>query len=201
MDFSTEYNQEQETFAKEARAWLDANIPDDLVNVRNALKMSKEQWEKRREIGRELGKKGWLYPEYPAQYGGGGLGADYSAVLYREFAARGMNIPPYYDSGRLTAPTILVCGTDEQKDRMLPPILRGESVTWQGRRFKEYRGMGSLGAMVKGSADRYGQKTSRGSGKLVPEGVEGRVPYRGGERWTRRQYHCGRTGRTRAEYR
>ena len=55
----------------------------------------------------------------------------------------------------------------------------GESVTWQGRRFKEYRGMGSLGAMVKGSADRYGQKTSRGTGKLVPEGVEGRVPYRG----------------------
>ena len=131
MDFSTEYNQEQEAFAKEVRAWLDANIPDDLVNVRNALKMSREQWEKRREIGRELGKKGWLYPEYPAQYGGGGLGADYSAVLYREFAARGLNIPPYYDSGRLTAPTILVCGTDEQKDRMLPPILRGESVTWQ----------------------------------------------------------------------
>jgi IMP dehydrogenase len=55
----------------------------------------------------------------------------------------------------------------------------GESVTWQGRQFKEYRGMGSLGAMVQGSADRYGQKSARGTGKLVPEGVEGRVPYRG----------------------
>lgn len=55
----------------------------------------------------------------------------------------------------------------------------GETVTWKGRRFKEYRGMGSLGAMVKGSADRYGQKLSTGTGKLVPEGVEGRVPYRG----------------------
>ena len=55
----------------------------------------------------------------------------------------------------------------------------GESVTWKGRRFKEYRGMGSLGAMVKGSAERYGQKASVGRGKLVPEGVEGRVPYRG----------------------
>ncbi len=52
----------------------------------------------------------------------------------------------------------------------------GEEVTWKGRRFKEYRGMGSLGAMVKGSADRYGQDAK---GKLVPEGVEGRVPYRG----------------------
>lgn len=55
----------------------------------------------------------------------------------------------------------------------------GESVTWKGRRFKEYRGMGSLGAMIKGSADRYGQRASAPSQKLVPEGVEGRVPYRG----------------------
>jgi len=55
----------------------------------------------------------------------------------------------------------------------------GESVTWKGRRFKEYRGMGSLGAMVKGSAERYGQSTGTAKGKLVPEGVEGRVPYRG----------------------
>ncbi len=54
----------------------------------------------------------------------------------------------------------------------------GETVTWKGRRFKEYRGMGSLGAMVKGSADRYGQSATSGS-KLVPEGVEGRVPFRG----------------------
>jgi len=55
----------------------------------------------------------------------------------------------------------------------------GETVTWKGRRFKEYRGMGSLGAMVKGSADRYGQKASTDRGKLVPEGIEGRVPFRG----------------------
>ncbi|UCE59131.1 MAG: IMP dehydrogenase [Phycisphaerales bacterium] len=55
----------------------------------------------------------------------------------------------------------------------------GETVTWQGRRFKEYRGMGSLGAMVKGSAERYGQSAATSSSKLVPEGVEGRVPFRG----------------------
>lgn len=52
----------------------------------------------------------------------------------------------------------------------------GQLVIFKGRRYKEYRGMGSMGAMVSGSADRYGQKSS---GKLVPEGVEGRVPYRG----------------------
>ena len=56
----------------------------------------------------------------------------------------------------------------------------GETIIHGGRRYKTYRGMGSLGAMVSGSADRYGQKDqqSRG-GKLVPEGVEGRIPYRG----------------------
>jgi len=54
----------------------------------------------------------------------------------------------------------------------------GQLVIYRGRQFKEYRGMGSLGAMVQGSADRYGQKDA-GSDKLVPEGVEGRVPYRG----------------------
>ena len=52
----------------------------------------------------------------------------------------------------------------------------GQSVYFQGRRFKTYRGMGSLGAMNKGSSDRYGQNSS---GKLVAEGVEGRVPYKG----------------------
>lgn len=52
----------------------------------------------------------------------------------------------------------------------------GDTEIWQGRQFKVYRGMGSLGAMNHGSADRYFQK---GSKKFVPEGVEGRVPYKG----------------------
>ncbi len=55
----------------------------------------------------------------------------------------------------------------------------GQLVIYRGRQFKEYRGMGSIGAMVKGSAERYGQKASTEKDKLVPEGVEGRVPYRG----------------------
>lgn len=52
----------------------------------------------------------------------------------------------------------------------------GEEVTFEGRRYKEYRGMGSLGAMKAGSSDRYFQNNTK---KLVPEGVEGRVPYKG----------------------
>jgi IMP dehydrogenase len=55
----------------------------------------------------------------------------------------------------------------------------GQLVIWRGRRFKEYRGMGSLGAMVQGGAERYGQTADTEQDKLVPEGVEGRVPYRG----------------------
>jgi IMP dehydrogenase len=54
----------------------------------------------------------------------------------------------------------------------------GKMILYQGRRFKSYRGMGSMGAMVDGSADRYRQKGTE-SGKLVPEGVEGRVPFKG----------------------
>jgi IMP dehydrogenase len=56
----------------------------------------------------------------------------------------------------------------------------GVVIIYKGRTFKAYRGMGSLGAMVEGSADRYSQDVERRrGGKLVPEGVEGRVPYRG----------------------
>ncbi|MCB2128596.1 MAG: IMP dehydrogenase [Rhodobacteraceae bacterium] len=62
-----------------------------------------------------------------------------------------------------------IAGTDESP---------GEVILWQGRSFKAYRGMGSLGAMAQGSADRYFQKDAA-SDKLVPEGIEGQVPYKG----------------------
>jgi IMP dehydrogenase len=63
----------------------------------------------------------------------------------------------------------LFAGTDESP---------GETILYQGRTFKSYRGMGSLGAMQAGSRDRYGQENET-PGKLVPEGIEGRVPYKG----------------------
>ena len=56
----------------------------------------------------------------------------------------------------------------------------GDQILYQGRSFKVYRGMGSLGAMIKGSGERYRQSAAQGDGgKLVPEGVEGRVPFKG----------------------
>ncbi len=63
----------------------------------------------------------------------------------------------------------MIAGTDESP---------GEVVLYQGRSFKSYRGMGSLGAMARGSADRYFQKDAA-TDKLVPEGIEGQVPYKG----------------------
>jgi IMP dehydrogenase len=55
----------------------------------------------------------------------------------------------------------------------------GEVILYQGRSFKSYRGMGSIGAMREGSRDRYSQEDTLNESKLVPEGIEGRVPYRG----------------------
>jgi len=64
----------------------------------------------------------------------------------------------------------LFAGTDEAP---------GEVVLYQGRSYKAYRGMGSVGAMARGSADRYFQGEVQDELKLVPEGIEGRVPYKG----------------------
>ena len=55
----------------------------------------------------------------------------------------------------------------------------GETIIYEGRKFKQYRGMGSLGAMAQGSSDRYFQNGDNGSKKFVPEGIEGRIAYKG----------------------
>jgi IMP dehydrogenase len=64
----------------------------------------------------------------------------------------------------------LLAGTDEAP---------GETYLYQGRTYKAYRGMGSVGAMARGSADRYFQQEVQDTLKLVPEGIEGQVPYKG----------------------
>lgn len=61
----------------------------------------------------------------------------------------------------------LLAGTDETPRRRF---------SWQGRSYKAYRGMGSVGAMARGSADRYFQQDIKDTLKLVPEGIEGQVP-------------------------
>jgi len=106
----------------------------------------------------------------------------FTAILETSRAARGTGVPVIADGGIKFSGDIskalaagaacvmigsLLAGTEESP---------GETILYQGRTFKAYRGMGSIGAMEAGSADRYGQTAG---GKYVPEGVEGRVPYKG----------------------
>jgi IMP dehydrogenase len=108
-----------------------------------------------------------------------------TAVMEAVGVARDRNVPVIADGGIKFSGDIakaiaagadcvmigsLLAGTDESP---------GEVVLYQGRSYKTYRGMGSLGAMARGSADRYFQQEVQSSLKLVPEGVEGRVPYKG----------------------
>ncbi|MFT8850521.1 IMP dehydrogenase [Acetobacter orientalis] len=109
----------------------------------------------------------------------------FSAVLETAIACHEKNTPAIADGGIRTSGDIvkaigagadvvmvgsLLAGTEEAP---------GEVFLYQGRSYKSYRGMGSLGAMARGSADRYFQQEVRDSLKLVPEGIEGRVPYKG----------------------
>ena len=132
MDFEPRYTAEQEDFRQEVREWLKDNMPPDIVNPADPIDLTEEQYQKRRDLGRSLGSKGWLWPTADPQYGGGGLSVDHAVVIEEEMDSYGLSVPPYYDSGgRLGGASIMVWGTDEQKERFLPPILKGEVRTWQ----------------------------------------------------------------------
>jgi IMP dehydrogenase len=109
----------------------------------------------------------------------------FTAVLETAAACRARGVPAIADGGIRTSGDIvkalaagadcvmigsLLAGTDEAP---------GEVFLYQGRSYKSYRGMGSLGAMARGSADRYFQQEVQDALKLVPEGIEGRVAYKG----------------------
>ncbi|MBN1366706.1 MAG: acyl-CoA dehydrogenase family protein [Dehalococcoidales bacterium] len=131
MDFSLGYTPEQEKFAVDVKEWLNNSVPKGLLTIRDPAKMSREQWQMRRDFVYKLGQKGWLYPGAPPEYSGGGLNADQCYVLSVELAERGLGLPPLYDVGVLAGPAILAAGTEEQKKRFLPPMFRGEVLTWQ----------------------------------------------------------------------
>lgn len=109
----------------------------------------------------------------------------FSAVLRCAEAARRYDVPLIADGGvKQTGdiPKALAAGADTV---MIGGLFAGveespgETVLYEGRRYKNYRGMGSLGAMQAGSKDRYFQDAEDDLKKLVPEGIEGRVPYKG----------------------
>lgn len=109
----------------------------------------------------------------------------FSAVLEVAAAIKGSGVPVIADGGiRYTGdiPKAIAAGADSV---MLGSLLAGtkespgETIIYEGRKFKSYRGMGSVEAMKKGSKDRYFQDVEDDIKKLVPEGIEGRVPYKG----------------------
>ncbi|MHC4389007.1 MAG: IMP dehydrogenase [Planctomycetota bacterium] len=108
-----------------------------------------------------------------------------SAIINCAKAAQKNNIPVIADGGVRQSGDISKAIAAGASSVMIGSLFAGlkespgQLVIYKGRQFKEYRGMGSLGAMVKGSAERYGQRSSTEKDKLIPEGVEGRVPYRG----------------------
>ena len=132
MDFESQYTPEQEEFRRELRAWLEENLPSDLVDPADPADLSYEEYQKRRELGRKLGDNGWLWPTAPTEYGGGGLTVDHAIIIEEELDRHGLVLPPYYDSGgRIGGATIMVWGTEEQKRHFLPPIFKGLVRTWQ----------------------------------------------------------------------
>ncbi len=108
-----------------------------------------------------------------------------TAIMQTAEALKGRNIPIIGDGGiRYTGDMVkaLAAGANAV---MMGSVFAGveespgATIIYEGRKFKEYRGMGSLGAMVEGSSDRYFQDAEDGIKKLVPEGIEGRVAYKG----------------------
>ena len=132
MDFEPRYTPEQEQFRREVREWLEENVPQDIFHPADPADLTWEQYQLRRDLGRKLGAKGWLWPTAPAEFGGGGLDVDHAVVIEEEIDAYGLTNPPYYDSGgRLGGASILVWGIQEQKVAFLPQIFTGAVRTWQ----------------------------------------------------------------------
>jgi len=132
MDFEQHYTAEQEAFREEVRAWLEANIPPGLEAATpfDVQRQSPEQFQWARGFRKLLGEKGWLAPTWPAAFGGGGMTVAHQVVIEEELALH--NLPFLGDLGiTLAAPAIMAWGSDEQKRRFIPPMLRGEVITWQ----------------------------------------------------------------------
>jgi IMP dehydrogenase len=108
-----------------------------------------------------------------------------TAILDSVRAAEGSGVPIIADGGIKFSGDLAKAIAAGASTAMLGSMFAGteeapgEVILYQGRSYKSYRGMGSVGAMTSGSADRYFQKEVRDSMKLVPEGIEGQVPYKG----------------------
>lgn len=128
MDFAYPYTKEQQLFREEIRTWFKDNIPDEMRLPTDRADFTDEQWQFWRGKNRELAVKGWLYPTYPKEYGGGGLTGEHETILEEEFHNHRV---PHLGVAYLLIPTLLVWGTEEQKQKFLVPLLKGDMIAWQ----------------------------------------------------------------------
>ena len=133
MDFEYHYSDEQQRFRDEVRSWLDANVPPGHEMPVDPEDLDEETYRFFRSVHQELGARGWLYPTYPREYGGGGLTPEHEMILLEELDRR--KIPGVSGGGlfsnNLVLPSILVWGTAEQKERFLPGLLTGKTIAFQ----------------------------------------------------------------------
>lgn len=128
MDFAYTYTEDQEEFRKEVRSWLEQNIPDEMRAPVDRMELTQDQYDYWREMHKVLAEKGWLYPTYPKEYGGGGLSGEHETILLEEFR-RARVVPGFTNS--LVFPTLLVWADDQQKDKFLKPLLSADKVAFQ----------------------------------------------------------------------
>ena len=140
MEFELSYTPEQQAFRKEVQSFLEEHVPRDLGDPATLESLPFTEYAaqyhgyylKRFEFGRKLGGRGWLYPTYPTEYGGGALSIDLAIIIEEELDSVGLGLPPYHNGGAThAAASILVWGNEEQKKHFLPPIVRGDAVLWQ----------------------------------------------------------------------
>jgi alkylation response protein AidB-like acyl-CoA dehydrogenase len=122
-----------EAFRAEAREWIEANFPKSLANAEMAMIPGGEKpsgdaltWKQR------MADKGWGAPTWPTQYGGGGLSGARARVLQQEMDRAGAYNPVAGMGTSMFGPTLLEYGTEDQKKRHIPPIVRGELRWCQG---------------------------------------------------------------------
>jgi alkylation response protein AidB-like acyl-CoA dehydrogenase len=128
------FSEEDENFRREVVAWLEENLSGEFAAVRGrggtgdegSLIEERKAWERR------LGEGGWIGIGWPKESGGRGLPLTQQVIFYEEYARAGGPGRIGHMSEGLLAPTVIAYGTEEQKQRILPPILKGEEIWCQG---------------------------------------------------------------------
>lgn len=146
------FTPEEQTFREEVRAWVRANLPQDIAHkVHNALHLTRDDMQRWAKI---LGKKGWLGYGWPKEFGGPGWSAVQKHLFEEECALAGApRIVPF--GPVMVAPVIMAFGSPEQQKRFLPGIASGE--VWWSQGYSE-PGSGSDLASLKTRAERKGDK-------------------------------------------